>query len=146
MIQVPAPLSRALRLATIFALLASPAAGLAQDLPEGHPPVAHEHASDTQGPDSKSDSVSAESKSASPLLPPTSITHHTIKVAGVPLDYTAEAGTISLPGTDGKSLADIFYVAYTRDPKNAKRPITFVFNGGPGAAAAYLHLGGIGPR
>jgi hypothetical protein len=37
-------------------------------------------------------------------------------------------------------------VAYTREPKNAKRPITFVFNGGPGAAAAYLHLGGIGPR
>src|SRR6476659_6993425 len=115
--------------------------GLAQDLPEGHPPIAH------QCPSGKSaDSIDAESKAAAPVLPPTSITHHTIKVAGVPLDYTAEAGTIPLPGADGKSAANIFYVAYTREPKNAKRPITFVFNGGPGAAAAYLHLGGIGPR
>jgi carboxypeptidase C (cathepsin A) len=145
-IQSPAPLSRYLQLATLLALLISPAAGLAQDLPEGHPPLASERTNDAQGPNSKSDSVSAEAKSAAPLLPPTSITHHTIKVAGVPLDYTAEAGTIPLTGADGKTAADIFYVAYTREPKNAKRPITFVFNGGPGAAAAYLHLGGIGPR
>ena len=147
MIQSPAFLSRYLQLATFLALLAFPIAGLAQDLPEGHPPIAHERTSDAQGPNSKSaDSIDAEAKAAAPLLPPTSITHHTIKVAGVPLDYTAEAGTIPLPGADGKSAANIFYVAYTREPKNAKRPITFVFNGGPGAAAAYLHLGGIGPR
>ena len=63
----------------------------------------------------------------------------------MPLDYTAEAGTLALPGSGGKTAANIF-VAYTRDPKNTKRPITFVFNGGPGAAATYLHLGGIGPR
>jgi len=146
-IQSPASLSRYLQLATFLALLAFPIAGLAQDLPEGHPPIAHERTSDAQGPNSKSaDSADAEAKASAPLLPPTSITHHTIKVAGVPLDYTAEAGTIPLPGADGKSAANIFYVAYTREPKNAKRPITFVFNGGPGAAAAYLHLGGIGPR
>jgi len=146
-IQSPASLSRYLQLATFLALLAFPIAGLAQDLPKGHPPIAHERTSDAQGPNSKSaDSADGEAKSDAPLLPPTSITQHTIKVAGVPLDYTAEVGTIPLPGADGKSAANIFYVAYTREPKNAKRPITFVFNGGPGAAAAYLHLGGIGPR
>ncbi|HEY9520083.1 MAG TPA: hypothetical protein VIQ39_00910, partial [Methyloceanibacter sp.] len=145
-IHSPCPFYRYLQLAAFLALLASSAAGLAQDLPEGHPP-ASERTGDAQGPNSKSaDSDNAEAKSVAPLLPPTSMTHHTIKVQGVPLDYTAEAGTIPLPGADGKSAADIFYVAYTREPKNAKRPITFVFNGGPGAAAAYLHLGGIGPR
>ena len=46
----------------------------------------------------------------------------------------------------GKTLANIFYVAYRREPQDAKRPITFVFNGGPGAASAYLHLGAIGPK
>ena len=98
MIQSPAFLSRYLQLATFLALLAFPIAGLAQDLPEGHPPIAHERTSDAQGPNGKSaDSIDAEAKAAAPLLPPTSITHHTIKVAGVPLDYTAEAGTHSPP-------------------------------------------------
>ena len=45
-----------------------------------------------------------------------------------------------------KTTAKIFYVAYWREPQDTKRPITFVFNGGPGAASAYLHLGAIGPK
>jgi carboxypeptidase C (cathepsin A) len=136
-----------LRLAAILALLASPMGALAQDVPEGHPPATTTRADEAKSPDSKSaDSGKADPKSDISPLPPAAITHHTIKVGGVPLDYTAEAGTIALPGSGGKTAANIFYVAYTRDPKNTKRPITFVFNGGPGAAATYLHLGGIGPR
>ena len=46
----------------------------------------------------------------------------------------------------GKAKAAIFYTAYALDPKETKRPVTFVFNGGPGAASTYLHLGGIGPK
>ena len=53
MIQSPASLSRYLQLATFLALLAFPVAGLAQDLPEGHPPIASERTSDAQGPNSK---------------------------------------------------------------------------------------------
>ena len=116
-------------------------------MPEGHPPATTSRADEAKSPDSKSaDSGKAEAKSDISPLPPAAITHHTITVGGVPLDYTAEAGTIALPGSGGKTAANIFYVAYTREPKNTKRPITFVFNGGPGAAATYLHLGGIGPR
>ena len=135
-----------LRLAAILALLASPVGALAQDVPEGHPPATTTRADEAKSPDSKSaDSGKADPKSDISPLPPAAITHHTIKVGGVPLDYTAEAGTIALPGSGGKTAANIFYVAYTRDPKNTKRPITFVFNGGPGAPSTYLHLGGIGP-
>src|SRR5690606_22514951 len=65
--------------------------------------------------------------------------------------YEAEAGTLVLLGADGGTTARIFYVAYELKPgeadrEPASRPVTFVFNGGPGAASAYLHLGALGPR
>ncbi len=127
-------------------LLAAPAA--AQDVPLGHPPMSSAHgAGPADAKQQKQDeSKQPEAKAAASLLPPASTTQHSIAFAGETLAYTAEAATITLPASDGRSAADIFYVAYTREPANTKRPITFVFNGGPGAASAYLHLGGIGPR
>jgi carboxypeptidase C (cathepsin A) len=80
------------------------------------------------------------------LLPPAAITEHSIRLAGVDVRYSAKAATIALRDASGKTLADIFHIAYTREPLDPKRPITFVFNGGPGAASAYLHLGAIGPK
>ena len=60
---------------------------------------------------------------------------------------TATAGTLPLSDQNGKPLASIFYTAYTRTGfEPAERPVTFVFNGGPGAASVYLHLGLVGPR
>lgn len=43
-------------------------------------------------------------------------------------------------------IAELFSVSYIAEPLDAKRPITFVFNGGPGASSAYLHLGALGPK
>lgn len=82
------------------------------------------------------------------LLPPPQVTEHSVTLGGRKLDYQAKAGTLSLLSGKGEVTAEIFYVAYTQQsPAPAKeRPITFVFNGGPGAASAYLHLGAIGPR
>ena len=139
-------LPRWLRLAAALALLAGPA--LAQDIPPGHPPVADSTATADAKPDGakQEDAKPTEAKQADLALPANAVTHHTVTVDGQPLAYTAEAGTIPLPGSDGRTEADIFHIAYTRDPLDTKRPITFVFNGGPGAASAYLHLGGIGPR
>ena len=79
-------------------------------------------------------------------LPPAAITEHSIRLAGVEIPYSAKAATLALRDARGKTLADIFYIAHGREPLDPKRPITFVFNGGPGAASAYLHLGAIGPR
>lgn len=62
------------------------------------------------------------------------------------LGYTATAGTLPLTGAKAEVTANVFFVAYTLDAGGADRPVTFVFNGGPGAASAYLHLGGLGPR
>ena len=88
----------------------------------------------------------AEPAPAASLLPPLSVTEHTLRLAGGDLRYTAKAGPLPLRDGKGETLAEIFYVAYMREPQDPKRPITFVFNGGPGAASAYLHLGAIGPK
>ncbi len=75
------------------------------------------------------------------------MSQNTIETASGKIDYTATAGTIALLDQSGERVAAIFYTSYvvkTADPR--KRPITFAFNGGPGAASAYLHLGLVGPR
>jgi carboxypeptidase C (cathepsin A) len=81
------------------------------------------------------------------LLPGDSVTQHSIELPGGKLDYTATAGTFALFNQSGAQSAAIFYTAYvakSADP--AARPVTFVFNGGPGAASAFLGLGLVGPR
>ncbi len=81
------------------------------------------------------------------LLPKDSITERTITVRGQKLTYVATAGTLDLFGQDGNRNAKIFYTAYTlKDAAADKRPLTFAFNGGPGAASVYLHLGVAGPK
>ena len=97
-------------------------------------------------PSEQSAAAQASGADAAALLPPAAITQHSIHLAGVEIPYSAKTATLSLRDAQGKTLADIFYVAYVREPLDPKRPITFVFNGGPGAASAYLHLGAIGPK
>ncbi|MGA2855337.1 MAG: peptidase S10 [Candidatus Sulfotelmatobacter sp.] len=75
------------------------------------------------------------------------VTHHQITVDGKPLKYTATAGRLPIKRGDGKTEAEMFYVAYTLDGQEAaKRPLTFAFNGGPGSASIWLHMGALGPR
>lgn len=85
------------------------------------------------------------------LLPKTVTSQHSITVGGHTLAYEAETGTLGILGGDGGTMARMFYVAYDLKPEQApgasgQRPLTFVFNGGPGAASAYLQLGALGPR
>jgi len=85
------------------------------------------------------------------LLPPPSVTQHSVAMPdGERLAYEAKAGTLALLGGAGEITAEVFYTFYKLQPEPgrpaAERPITFVFNGGPGAASAYLHLGALGPR
>jgi len=79
-------------------------------------------------------------------LPEDSTTKHTISVRGKTLAFTATAGSLRLFNERGDPQADIVYTAYQLDGTEARtRPITFVFNGGPGASSAYLQLGCAGP-
>ena len=75
-------------------------------------------------------------------------TKHSVKIGGQEIKYTATAGTILLKLEDGTPKASIFYVAYAKDDVSdaSQRPLTFSFNGGPGSASVWLHLGLFGPR
>ena len=75
------------------------------------------------------------------------VTHHRIQVDGKALAYTATAAQMPLKNVAGETEAHMFYVAYTLDGADAaKRPLTFCFNGGPGSASLWVHMGGMGPR
>jgi len=75
-------------------------------------------------------------------------TSHSVKINGVEVPYKAIAGTIVLKDEQNNPKAKLFYVSYSRSdiPESGKRPITFCFNGGPGASAVWLQLGALGPR
>lgn len=74
-------------------------------------------------------------------------THHTITVRGKTLRYTATAGRLPIKDATGKIDAEMFFVAYTLDGADpATRPVTFSYNGGPGSASIWLHMGALGPR
>ncbi|MGO9403296.1 MAG: S10 family peptidase [Terriglobales bacterium] len=79
-------------------------------------------------------------------VPPV-ITHHQITLNGKTLSYTATAGRLPIKRGDGKTEAEMFFVAYTLDGQEAaRRPLTFAFNGGPGSASVWLHMGALGPK
>lgn len=77
-----------------------------------------------------------------------SMTHHAIKVNGITLNYKAFAGYLPMKDEAGKLKANIFFTSYIKEEEEDKsqRPITFAFNGGPGAASVFLHLGALGPK
>ena len=99
----------------------------------------------------------ARAPEAKPAEPPekkeppkeeTSATEHTVKVGGQVVNYTATFGSILIRDDKDEPSALVFYTAYTRsDTKDlSQRPLTFAYNGGPGSASAWLHMGAFGPR
>jgi carboxypeptidase C (cathepsin A) len=102
-------------------------------------------AAETQRKAEKAKSSAGEAGTSAEKI---SVTRHKLKVSGRTIKYTAAAGCLQIKDEAGKPRVDVFYIAY--DKKSAddksKRPITFVFNGGPGASSVFLHLGALGPK
>jgi carboxypeptidase C (cathepsin A) len=73
------------------------------------------------------------------------IGQHHFKLDGKDLAYQSSTGYLTIKDQKEQPLANIFYTAYNVDSNTANRPITFVFNGGPGSAAIWLHMGAFGP-
>jgi carboxypeptidase C (cathepsin A) len=74
------------------------------------------------------------------------VTKHSVRVGNRTISYTATAGRITIRDDKGKPTVSFFYVAYTADGgKNSKRPVTFMYNGGPGSSSMWLHMGSFGP-
>jgi carboxypeptidase C (cathepsin A) len=127
---VPLTLSP-LRCAALVILLTGSFAATAEDAAKEQPPAAERH---------------DPAKGVLRLLPADAVSEHSIDTPGGKLGYTATAGTLAFYDQSGEQSASVFYTAYVAKNAPPNRPLTFVFNGGPGAASAFLHLGLVGPR
>ncbi len=76
-----------------------------------------------------------------------SVTHHSARIGGQQINYTATAATYIVKADDGTPKASFFFVAYTKDdvPDVSKRPLSIVYNGGPGSGSLFTHMG-LGPK
>ncbi|GLI34326.1 S10 family peptidase [Desulforhabdus amnigena] len=130
-----------MRYGTLFVavlLLLQAATGFAQDR------KAAQEKAPTPAQDAAADEAGKESAREEP-----SVTRHSLKIDGKIFNYTATAGRMPLKDdSTGKVKANLFFIAYVVDGKDVGtgRPITFVFNGGPGSSSVWLHLGAVGPR
>ena len=126
------PLSTLWRFVLAILIAGTLSAAYADDVSKDRPQnTAERHASD---------------KGVLRLLPADSVTEHAIDTPLGKLAYTATAGTLAFFDQSGEQSASVFYTAYVLKNGAKNRPLTFVFNGGPGAASAFLHLGLVGPR
>ena len=131
-------------------LMGSMAAGArAEDAP---PPQQQQPAATPPGQKSGGAAARGANTPSSPVvaeqhrLPPDSTTKQTLVLPGRTLDFTATAGSIRLFDDKGEPQADIAYTAYRLDGADTRiRPVTFLFNGGPGSASAWLQFGDAGP-
>jgi carboxypeptidase C (cathepsin A) len=91
--------------------------------------------------------ASQKEEQSVPIPPETSsVTKHDWTADGRTVHYTATAGNLLIRDDQDKANGSIFYVAYTEDGVDAKtRPVTFFYNGGPGSATIWLHMGSLGP-
>jgi carboxypeptidase C (cathepsin A) len=76
------------------------------------------------------------------------VKQHSVRVNGKALPYTTTTGLMPIKDEKGEIKANLFYVAYTRDgvEDTSERPLTFVYNGGPGSSTVWLHMGGLAPK
>ncbi|QQP91919.1 septum formation initiator [Skermanella sp. TT6] len=141
MLQIPSPSSRRLFAAALTAswLLAGMPV-MAQEVPPPIPEEADEAATPTPG--TTPAPASAPAPDAAPARKELAL-----DLPGRRLDYAATAEMMPIVNGQGETTARIFVASYTaRDADRAARPVTFLFNGGPGAASAFLHLGVVGPK
>ena len=86
----------------------------------------------------------ADDKTSLPPLPPEAHVQQTIQLDGKTLHYTVTIGALPVRDSEGKIAGEVVVTAYTME--GANRPVTFAFNGGPGASSVYLNFGAIGPK
>jgi len=128
----------------VLALLVASSAVLAQR--QGRPPGEPGAPAQAQQQAQQQQQQAPERRGV-PAVEKISVTQHTTHIGGQEIKYTAAAGTMILRDNDGQPKASAFFVAYTRDDVTdfSKRPLTFAYNGGPGSASIWVHMGAFGP-
>jgi carboxypeptidase C (cathepsin A) len=141
------PVRRLSRLGLALVVLSMWGSARADDPPPAEKPAAATPSGQKSGAAGRRATDGADTPAAEQhRLPPDATTRHTLDLPGRSLAFTATAGSIRLFDEKGEPQADIAYTSYQLDGADrASRPVTFLFNGGPGAASAYLQLGNSGP-
>jgi carboxypeptidase C (cathepsin A) len=131
---------RLLHLICVLAILACTAVSWAQ---AAEPAPAKKEAPASESPNEKT----ADKQSKPIPKEEAVVTHHEVKIGGQEVRYAATAGNLLIRKEDDP-VASMFYVAYTREgvKELERRPVTFLYNGGPGSATIWLHMGSFGPR
>jgi carboxypeptidase C (cathepsin A) len=116
--------------------------------PAAQPSPSPQTTASPSGPSTQSRRPPEQGATSAPAEEPPVVTRHEIRAGGRTLRYTATAGMMPIKNREGETEARIFFMAYTLDDagNRARRPLTFSFNGGPGSASVWLHLGAIGPK
>src|ERR1700736_2370642 len=142
-IDFPAP--RRARFVLALIAFAVAAGARAEDTPQPQP-AATPSGQKSAGAGGRTGPAGSPAAAEQHRLPPDSTTRQALALPGRTLDFNATAGSIRLFDGKGEPQADIAYIVYQLDGADARtRPVTFMFNGGPGAASAYLQLGNAGP-
>jgi carboxypeptidase C (cathepsin A) len=127
-----------MRSSLFAALLLVSTAAFAADTPAGDVPTKDAKSDDSAKPDSDTVKASVEEE-AQPV-------RRSIPFHGHTLAYTVTPGHLTIRNDKGEPKASMFYVAYTIPSANGRpRPVTFLFNGGPGSSTMWLHMGSVGP-
>jgi carboxypeptidase C (cathepsin A) len=114
------------------------AAALSATLALSPAALAQDRSDDTKKPDP------AEKPIEAPIV---SVTKHSGRFGGQAVSYTATTGETFLKDADGKPTAAIYATSYVKEgPHDPNRPVTFLFNGGPGSGSLWLHMGAFGPK
>jgi carboxypeptidase C (cathepsin A) len=129
--------TRTALLSLAVALSVSPASAQGRG---GQPPQ-------TPAPAPASSESTPRVETAGPAEEKISQTSHTMRLEGRDIKYTATAGTLPIRLDNGQVSARMFFAAYTKDGEDVKtRPVSFLYNGGPGAATIWLHMGSFAPK
>ncbi len=107
-------------------------------------------ADDTSKPDAaasaKKDDAKDDKGDMRAPLPEDKTIHQSVMINGKALAYDATVGKLPVYNAKGKKIAEVVFTAYTVPGASPNRPVTFAFNGGPGASSVYLNMGAIGPK
>ncbi|MGB6874541.1 MAG: hypothetical protein WBD87_00770 [Candidatus Acidiferrales bacterium] len=130
--------------ATVAVFLASFTLSAQQRRRPGEPPPG---ATMEQPPQQPENGQLAHQPPPPPPVEKSSITHHSARIGGQEINYTATTATYVIKDDAGNPKATFFFVGYTKDGVTdvSKRPISFVYNGGPGSASLFTHMG-MGPE
>ncbi len=111
-------------------------------------PLAAQHGDAPAAQEAAGKEAPAAAAKEEPGEPLKVVTHHHLDSGGTDLRYTATAEEVRTEDAEGESIASFFTISYTLDgvERPEERPVTFVFNGGPGSASIWLHFGLVGPR